>query len=758
MKTRNFLSLILLSVVALTFTACQKDEVPPPSQVQNMKDLQVSPDFKWETARDIELNFSSSMPSASTLAKITVYDGNPADNGQIIASGAVGNGLNFTTLLKIPTRIAEIYAEYKDANGMVQLVNIPISGNKVNYTFTAALKYGNLKSSLVVEPDCSTDCDQTISGSGSYTINGGKTFCITDNFNGSISFESWDGGGTLKICGTASIPQLIVSGGNCKVIVTGSGSLTSTTLILENGGILEAYSNTLVNVGTLNLNTNNAKVMSYSNNFNINSNFAPNGLVENSGTMNVSGNYTNNGNGLINIGTLNIANNLESNKNINNSGKIEVDGNITFNSGEVVTNTCQIITHGNLTINGSTFTNNNAYIKVDHNFTLNSTSNLVLQDQSLLSIGQNFTANKGNTIGEGTLNSIKVAGNSVFNSNTTVSGAIEFADYDGTVTTSHTVFVNGATLVSWENITNYIPIGPCNPEGIGNPPITDTDGDGVPDEMDEYPTDPTRSFNTYYPNENTWGSLAFEDLWPSTGDYDFNDLVTYYHFTIVTNAQNKVVDIISKFHVKAIGAGFQNGFGFQIDGLTPNMVASVTGTHLENNYITLASNGLEANQEKAVVIAWDNAENVIHRVGGSMFNTVHNEQTGTADTVVVTLQLAQAQEVSVVGTPPFNPFLIRQMDRGHEIHLVDHFPTSLMYNTLLGTYEDASNSGEGKYFRTANNLPWGIDIPYSFDWMLEKEDILNGYNYFDDWAQSSGTEYTDWYLPNPGYRNEDVLY
>jgi hypothetical protein len=118
----------------------------------------------------------------------------------------VGNGLNFTTLLKIPTRIAEIYAEYKDANGMVQLVNIPISGNKVNYTFTAALKYGNLKSSLVVEPDCSTDCDQTISGSGSYTINGGKTFLhITDNFNGSISFDHGIGGGTLKSCGTASI-------------------------------------------------------------------------------------------------------------------------------------------------------------------------------------------------------------------------------------------------------------------------------------------------------------------------------------------------------------------------------------------------------------------------------------------------------------------------------------------------------------------------------------------------------------------------
>ncbi len=30
---------------------------------------------------------------------------------------------------------------------------------------------------------------------------------------------------------------------------------------------------------------------------------------------------------------------------------------------------------------------------------------------------------------------------------------------------------------------------------------TDTDGDGVPDNLDAYPTDATRSFNSYYPNE-----------------------------------------------------------------------------------------------------------------------------------------------------------------------------------------------------------------------------------------------------------------
>jgi hypothetical protein len=69
---------------------------------------------------------------------------------------------------------------------------------------------------------------------------------------------------------------------------------------------------------------------------------------------------------------------------------------------------------------------------------------------------------------------------------------------------------------------------------------TDTDGDGVSDVRDEYPTDPKRAFNNYYPSKNNTGTLAFEDLWPAKGDYDFNDLVVDYNFNQVTNGENKL--------------------------------------------------------------------------------------------------------------------------------------------------------------------------------------------------------------------------
>lgn len=59
---------------------------------------------------------------------------------------------------------------------------------------------------------------------------------------------------------------------------------------------------------------------------------------------------------------------------------------------------------------------------------------------------------------------------------------------------------------------------------------------------------------------------------------------------------------------------------------------------------------------------------------------------------------------------------------------------------------------------TENILPWVVEIPVSFDYPIEKADILIAYLKFETWAISSGTSYTDWYLDEPGYRNDDNIY
>jgi uncharacterized repeat protein (TIGR01451 family) len=73
------------------------------------------------------------------------------------------------------------------------------------------------------------------------------------------------------------------------------------------------------------------------------------------------------------------------------------------------------------------------------------------------------------------------------------------------------------------------------------------------------------------------GTLAFEDLWPGKGDYDFNDLVIDYQFEIITNSSNFVEQVVGTFVLKAFGASFENGFGFQLSGNIDPSDLTVTG-------------------------------------------------------------------------------------------------------------------------------------------------------------------------------------
>lgn len=290
------------------------------------------------------------------------------------------------------------------------------------------------------------------------------------------------------------------------------------------------------------------------------------------------------------------------------------------------------------------------------------------------------------------------------------------------------------------------------------PVVTDADGDGVPDVDDDYPNDPERAYNNYYPSKNVWGSLAYEDLWPSRGDYDFNDVIVIYNTNIVTNASNLVVDIRSNYKVTAVGASFRNGFAFQLDNITPSQVEYVTGQVMTKTYATLNPNGTEAGQSKAVIFVFDDTEAVINRAGGSFFNTLDNGMVGTSDTTSIFVHFTSPLPQASVGTAPFNPFIVKNGSRESEIHLPDHVPTDFVNPALFGTSDDRSEPGIGKYYKSVNNLPWGIHIPVVLDHMLEYTEIVEGYLHFDEWVESSGSFYPDWYLDNPGYRDSSKLW
>lgn len=284
----------------------------------------------------------------------------------------------------------------------------------------------------------------------------------------------------------------------------------------------------------------------------------------------------------------------------------------------------------------------------------------------------------------------------------------------------------------------------------------DTDGDGINDPVDDYPNDASKAYDNFYPAENTFGSLAFEDLWPNRGDYDFNDLVVDYYFTEVLNASNEVVELKADFVLKATGATYENGFGFEI-GITPDQITSISGSSIVGSAVTLAENGTEMNQAKAVCMVFDNVYGIMPRPEGFYVNTQANAPYVTPDTVNIVISFTQPQSSASLGAPPYNPFIFVNQDRSREVHLAEHPPTTLAAGSdYFGSADD--NSDVSGYYKTYNNLPWALDIVETLSYPLERVTIDEAHNFFIGWAQTSGSNYSDWFKDKPGYRIPENLY
>lgn len=307
------------------------------------------------------------------------------------------------------------------------------------------------------------------------------------------------------------------------------------------------------------------------------------------------------------------------------------------------------------------------------------------------------------------------------------------------------------------------PSNSCLPLPLFAP--TDTDGDGVPDVDDEYPTDANRAYNSYYPSSLSWASLAFEDNWPAKGDYDFNDAVIDYRVKTITNSSNNVVDLSLSLRLRAAGAVYKNGFGLQLDGISPNKVSGVTGNQIGS--MAMAANGTESGQLYATVIAFDDFFRVMPKPGVGI--GVNTDKKGpyiapvVMDVNINFINNGTAPSGGTVSLATLNPliynfFLFVNSIRGAEVHLPDRAPTSKAAASMLGTKDDTSNPSSGRYYRTSNNLPWAIEILETFDYTIEKAPIDEGHLKFVQWAESAGVLFPDWFRNNPGYRNAAKIY
>jgi len=324
------------------------------------------------------------------------------------------------------------------------------------------------------------------------------------------------------------------------------------------------------------------------------------------------------------------------------------------------------------------------------------------------------------------------------------------------------VIRNGEADEDFNDAIFYTTVSPSSAINTNNYQPTDTeddeDGDGTSDIFDEFPTDPTRAFNNHYPAENQYSCLAFEDLWPARGDYDFNDLVLDYQFNPITNSANEVIQLDISVRLKAIGASFHNAFAVELP-IAQEKIASVSGQNISNQFLQLRANGTESNQSNAVIFVFEDAYDVLIHPGiGSGINTEPDAPYVEPAVLNISIAFTEGIPTSQLAPPPYNPFIVVDGQRTVEIHLPDQTPTSLADVSLFGTGDDDSDMGQGKYYVSDDNLPWALNVPVEFEYPAEKKLITQTYLHFDQWAVSRGSSFLDWYEIRLDNINLPLLY
>ena len=277
----------------------------------------------------------------------------------------------------------------------------------------------------------------------------------------------------------------------------------------------------------------------------------------------------------------------------------------------------------------------------------------------------------------------------------------------------------------------------------------DTDKDGLCDQFDIDPKNPDLAIkierqvsqptkSAARANSSVFSYTIFEDLWPSKGDYDFNDMVIKTTFYWVRGRSNYIQEISGVCSVEWIGAGMGIGLGYEL--------FSSFGTQLgyEDDIVTSVKG--DATEDKAVTN------------GIILFNKVQDVANKQLE-FTICLKDKKIKEFA------FIPYLFRTENYSQQVRPFGAPPTESQDMTLFGTKNDASPykwdrksgdkfkyplSGSQAFYRTKDNLPWGIEfMAKSFKPSPEKTSITEIYPRFRKWAESGGTENTDWYdYPN----------
>lgn len=258
-----------------------------------------------------------------------------------------------------------------------------------------------------------------------------------------------------------------------------------------------------------------------------------------------------------------------------------------------------------------------------------------------------------------------------------------------------------------------------------------------------------------------WGTVMFEDQFPSIGDYDFNDLVASYQIStefpwVDGKYDTKQVSLIRvHLKLKAIGGSLKFTPYVRIKGLNRENVTLPNPAYGDPLYVNPkivnnTNDGVEvalinSTRTTDAIIEFKNLNesNPKKVPGGSFYNTTPGFLTKDNQLTQVTVYLALTKNVDAksVLDDKIDIFLA-SADKTKEIHVRGFEPVFNPYNF------DEKGVSKTVPYASENNLVWGIKIATRVKYAIEKVNFCEAYPDFASWAESGGISNVDWYKTN----------
>jgi hypothetical protein len=218
-------------------------------------------------------------------------------------------------------------------------------------------------------------------------------------------------------------------------------------------------------------------------------------------------------------------------------------------------------------------------------------------------------------------------------------------------------------------------------------PKPDRDKDGVPDDADEFPDDPS-----LIGSNNGEYTVAFEDNWPNKGDADFNDMVVKLGIKEFIDNNNMVSKITITSRILAAGASYKNQLWISVLGKEYQLIF-----------------------------------NPKQDLNGK-YNTKKNETYVQGPEHKLEIVLSEPVARDQMDAMPYDPYIKSNGNDKNQVHL--SFVKTKFKDKVLDS----------------DNFPWAVLVPADWAWPYESTSIFNAYPEFKKWYASQGAEYKDWYL------------